>query len=161
MVESGHDEEDGVGAGDDGFVNLKLVNHEVLSEKRAGGLFRDAAEVGEGALEKLLVGEDGHAGGSAIDVGFGLFDRVEVGIDDAGGGRGFFDFGNDAQLVGAAVEGGAEAPEVIALQGSGFEVGSTREEEVYLGLFVGDDFSELIHGGGREKVLWQRERQVE
>ena len=60
----GDDEEDGVGTGGAGFEDLEGVEDEVLAEAGelddAGGLF----EVGEGALEELLVGEDGEGGGA-------------------------------------------------------------------------------------------------
>lgn len=103
FFEGGDDEEDGVSAGDAGFVDLAFVAGEVFTEEGDGGDFRDVDEVGEVALEVFFIGEDGHAGGSAVDVSFGLAEGVEIGIDDAGGGGGFFDFGDDAELVWAAI----------------------------------------------------------
>jgi len=149
VVEAGDDEEDGVGAGDDGFVDLDLVDDEVLTQQRDGGALGDAGEVGEGALEEFFVGEDGHGAGATVDVHAGLFEGIEVGVDDAGGGGGLFDFGDDAELVGTAVEGGAEAAELVALEGGGAEFRGAGEEGFHLGAFVGDDFGEFVHGAGR------------
>ena len=150
VVEAGDDEEDGIGAGDDGFVDLDFMDHEVFAEKRDGGALGDLGEVGEGALEEFFVGEDGHAAGAAVDVHAGLFEGIEVWIDDAGGGGGFFDFSDDTELVRTAVEGAAEATEIVSIQGGGPEFRSDGEEGFHLGALVGDDFSKFVHGSAGE-----------
>ena len=105
VIERGDDEEDGIGTRDAGFVDLTFVNGEVFSQKRNGRKAGDVHEVGKVSLEVFFVGENGHAAGSSVDVALGLADGIEIRIDDAGGRGGFFDFGNDTKLVGAAIEG--------------------------------------------------------
>ena len=61
VVEAGDDEQDGVGAGDDAFVDLEFVEDEVLAQERELDLLADLAQVGEVALEIFLVGEDAEA----------------------------------------------------------------------------------------------------
>jgi len=84
--ESGDDEEDGVGAMDAGFEELKLVDDEVFAQ--AGNLhrLRGEFEIAQRALEELLVGEDREAGGSGGFEFGGERGDVEVGANQALGG---------------------------------------------------------------------------
>ena len=113
--------------------------------QRDGRKSGDVHEVGEVPLEIFFVGENGHAGGSAFDVALGLADGIKIGIDDAGGGGGFFDLGNDAKLVGSAVEGSPETTEVISHQGGGPEFFGEGNEGFDLLFLIGDDFVQLVH----------------
>ena len=145
VIESGDDEKNGIGTGDTGFVNLALVNGEILAEKRDGRNPGNLHEVGEVALEIFLVREDRHASGSAVDVALCLADGIKVGIDDAGGRRGFFDLGDDSESVRAEIESRAESPKVIAHQGGSAEFFGQGNERFDLLLFVSDDFVQLVH----------------
>ncbi len=53
----GNDEEDGVGAGDDGFGDLGFVDDEIFSENGEVHFFADRFEVAQVAFEILFVGE--------------------------------------------------------------------------------------------------------
>lgn len=76
-VEALADEEDGVGAGGAGFVDLVLVEDEVFAEDgECGGVF-DALDVGEVSGEEAFVGEAGDGGGAGVLVGGGDGGGVE------------------------------------------------------------------------------------
>ncbi len=81
--EGGDDEENGVGAGGAGLEDLKGVEDEVLAQTGnlddAGGL----VQVGERALEELLVGEDGESGGPGGLKGAGERRGVKVAANQA------------------------------------------------------------------------------
>ena len=145
VIQRGDDEEDGIGSGYAGFVDLAFVDGEVFAQERDGGDFRDLDEVGKVPLKVFFVGQDGHAGGAAVDISLGLTDVIEVGIDDAGGGRGFFDFGNDAELVGSSVEGRSESSELIAHQGGSPQFPGEGNEGLNLLFLKGDNFIQLVH----------------
>ena len=154
MSQGGHDEEDGIGSSDHGFVNLDFVHDEVFPQEGDAGFGPDAGEVAEVALEILLVGEDGDGVGPAVVVALGHDHGVEVLKDDADAGGGFFDFGDHGEFVRAEVEGTEERPEIIALEGGEAEGFGTGAEVFHFETFGGDDFVEFVHGerkraGGR------------
>lgn len=101
-------------------------------------------------MEKLGIGEDGHGTRAAVEVAFGLASGIEIGIDGAGGGGGFFDLGDDSELVGAAVEGGAEASEIVAKKSGGAEFFGGGDEGFDFLFFEGNDFVEFVHACGEE-----------
>ena len=94
-------------------------------------------------------------------VRFRVADRIEIRIDQADGWRGFFHFRDDAEAAQPAVQGGAEAAEVIALQGGGAQHGSPRHQRFDFLAFVGDDFRELVRHGWREKKGRSRAKDTE
>ena len=58
--------------------------------------------------------------------------------------------GDDAEPAGSAVDRGAEAAEVVALEGAGAEQCGTRHEGGDFEVFGGDDFGELVgHACGK------------
>ena len=93
--EGGDDEQDGVGSGGAGFEHLEGIDHEVLAQ--AGNLDRGRGdlEVGEGALEELLVGEDREGGGAGGLERAGQGGGLEGLADEALGGRGLLELGDD------------------------------------------------------------------
>lgn len=154
IVEDGDDEEDGVGAPLDGLEDLAFVDDEVLAQEGQGDGGADLAEVIEGPLEEGLVGEDGQAAGAGFLVGLGDADGVEVGADDAGGGGGLLDLGDEGDLAGAGVlEGGEEVAGFAALEDGVAEVPGGEGpagQAGHLGAFPGDDGVEDVgHGGGQ------------
>lgn len=165
VVENGGDEEDGVGAPLDGFGDLSFVDDEVLAEEGEGDGGSDLAEVGEGALEEFFVGEHRETVGAGGFVIAGDGDGIEVGSDDAGGGGGFFDFGDEADSAAAGVgEGGGEVAgtEGVAALDEGAEVlrgGWLGGEERDLALFLFDDGVEdghALEAGGEGGVNLRR-----
>jgi hypothetical protein len=152
VIESGDDEQDGVRAGDDRFVDLQGMDGEVLAQQWGLGDAGDGGEVGERALEVALVGQHREAACAAIEVALGLAERVEIGIDDADGGRGLFDLGDDPEAAGSAVEGGAEAAEVVALEGGGAEMLRAGQQGLDFEMLGGDDLGEFVgHGACRNQ----------
>jgi hypothetical protein len=150
LIEGGDDEEDGVGSGDDGFVDLGFVDDEIFPEDGdIDGLF-DLGEEGEVALKVFFVGEDGDGAGAGVGVGFGDEDGIEAGGDGAGRGGGLFDFGDDVEgfFRVFAFEGVEEGAEVIAFGGGESKFLGEGEEGFDFGAFVGDDFVEFVHGDG-------------
>lgn len=99
LLEGGDDEQDCIGAGDDGFVDLDFVQDEILAQDWEPDLGADLGEVREAAVEELLVGEHGDGVGAGLFVGARHGDGIEVGRDDARGGAGFFHLGDEAQAT--------------------------------------------------------------
>ena len=83
-----------VGPGQARFVDLILVDDEVLPQQRQINRIADHLQVFQLALEEGFVGEDAECVGAGGSVGFGDGDRVEVGADYAGAGAGLLDLGN-------------------------------------------------------------------
>ena len=86
LVESGDDEEDGIGSGDDGFEDLGLVDDEIFAQARDVELFADEREVFETALEVLFVCEDGDGAGTGFLIAPSDGQGIKVRCDGADGG---------------------------------------------------------------------------
>ena len=115
--QNGDDEEDGVRAPFDGFENLAFVDDEILAEQGQLDGGADLAEIIERALEELLVREDGEAARAGGLVFARDADGVEIRADDAGGGRGFLHFGDQADTAGArSLERGEEVAAFAVLE---------------------------------------------
>jgi hypothetical protein len=97
-----------------GFGDLGVDDGEVFAQDGDGNDGTRGLEVGQAALEKLLVGEDGEGGGASGGVGPGNCDRLEVGGEDSFAGGGLLDFGDDRRLL--RDQGGAK----IAVIGARF-----------------------------------------
>ena len=97
--QNGDDEQDGVRAPFDGFENLALINDEILAQQRQFHGGANLAEIIERALEKFLVRQNGQAACARRLVFFGDADGIEILANDAGGRRGFFDFGNQGDAL--------------------------------------------------------------
>ena len=108
--ERGGDEQNGVGAMGAGFDDLVLVDHEVLAQAGQRRGSRGQLEVAQAALKVGLVGEHGKRGSSAGAIAAGEPGRVEVGADQAFGGGGFLDFGDDRGAGGGLAAQGAAQP---------------------------------------------------
>ena len=105
---NGRDEQDGIGAVRRRFGDLDFVEDEVLAQHRQRGRRARRAQVGQAALEELLVGEHGERRGAALFIIPGDGRRVEI-VDQQALARGsFLDLGDDGGVVRA--QRGAEIP---------------------------------------------------
>jgi hypothetical protein len=77
LVERRDDQQHPGGAGRACLPDLVWVDDEVLAQRRDTER-RDVGEVGQRALEPVGLGEHGHGGSAAVDVGAGELRRVEV-----------------------------------------------------------------------------------
>src|SRR5438105_7782950 len=93
--EAGGDEQDAVSAPDARFRYLIGLDHEILAQRGQHGRCASRLEMLLGALKKLFVREDGHAGGAGAFVT--LCDRsgIEVGTQHAFRRARLLDLGND------------------------------------------------------------------
>src|SRR5438128_2949669 len=96
-IESSNEQEHGVRQVCPRLVELQLVHHELLVERRQRHLLADRAQVVETALEELPVRQDGERSGAVLVIGLGDLEGVEVLAEDSPAGRGLFDFGNQAR----------------------------------------------------------------
>src|SRR5882672_2388085 len=99
LVEDADDEQGGVGQHDARLVELVLVDDEVLAEDGEASGIADGAEVVDGALEELLVGEDGDGARAALAVGDRLLRRAEIRLEDALHGGRALELGDDRHRV--------------------------------------------------------------
>ena len=148
VIEDGDDEEDGVGTPFDGFEDLAFVDDEVFAEEREGDGGADRAEVIEGALEIFFIREDGEAAGTGGLVFGGDTYGVKVGTDDAGGGGGFLDLGDEADVADAGMaEGGEEVAAFAMLEEGVTQIAGGEAalgEEGDLAFFLFNDFVEDV-----------------
>ncbi len=143
--EGGNDEQDGIGGGGAGFEDLEGVDHEILAQAGDGGRGGGDFEVGEGALEELLVGEHGERGGTAGGERTRQGGGLEGLANESLGGGGLFEFGDNGGPGGGgllALEGGGKATRGVGL-------GFALERGVVGGALA------LLHdeGGLRENLL--------
>lgn len=123
LVEGLGDEQDRVGPGSAGLIDLVLVDDEILAEDGELDGGPDGGEIFQFALEEFFVGQDADRIGAASLVGPGDLDGVEVGADEARRRRGLFDLGDDVEAAAAALGDGAV--EVAAL-GQALAAGAER-----------------------------------
>lgn len=120
IVERRHDQQDEVGAGSPGLVDLVGVDDEVLAQQRGVDRGADGAQIGQAAAETPFFGEDADGAGTTTCVGPGQ-DR---GVGDVGqlalAGAATLDLGDHAD------PGGAEVRHRIARGGSGSRCLSDR-----------------------------------
>src|SRR5580658_6082987 len=74
-----------------------------------------------GALEEFLVGQYRQAGGATVAIGAGQRSRVEIRTDQATGGRGFLDLGDQSVFAAdrRVLQRGAETAGSVASRGDG------------------------------------------
>ena len=141
LFEGGDDEQDGVGAAGAGLEELEVVEDEVFAEAGDGDGLGGKLQISQRALEEGLVGEDGERGGAGGFEFGGERGDVEVGADEAFGGRGFLELGDDGGAgLGDSAQVFAEAAGVMAL-GCGRHFAETGRG------FVGSDTGA---GGGQD-----------
>ena len=92
-----HDDQDGIGTPGAGFVDLVGFEHEILAQRRQPRRRAGAGQVFRRALEGRAVGQHREAGGAAAFVGRGQCRRVEILADQALGGTGLLDLGDEAE----------------------------------------------------------------
>lgn len=111
--ERANDDQNGAGAGLAGLEHLDRMHHEILAQTGEGGRVAveeagDSGEIGEGAAEIFIVGEDGERAGPGDAVAVRLVGRGDGGGDGAGGGRAALDLGDDGELAVGGAQGGAK-----------------------------------------------------
>ncbi len=146
------DEEDGVGAGGFGFVDLVGVDDEVFAEDGKGDGGLDLGDVFEFSVKVLFIGENGESIGAGGVIGLRDGDGVEVFDEGAGGRRGFFDFRDDVdEAIGLFGEGGEEVAWGGGVGGALLEFGEGDGGfgGGDLGLFCLDDLLQDIGDGHR------------
>ena len=142
-----HDEEDGIGAGHHGFVDLGLVHDEVLAQHRDVHRLADAGHEVEVAVEEAFVGQHRDRAGPGGRIAHRLRDRVDARRDHPGRGRGPLDLGDQAQSERRVPRQGAvQRAEAGTAGGGGAQFVGARHHRGDLGALVGDDFSQFVHG---------------
>ena len=148
LFERGDDEQHGVRASDRCLVKLDLVNDEILAQTRERRFLPDAREVAEMALEKLFVRQ--HR--DAIRAGRFVLPRdhhgIEVRCDHARARRCFFYFGDEPEMLGAAIEPPREAAKFVTIQCRGTQQFDLRKQARDFLRFDIEDFFEAIRRHG-------------
>ncbi len=121
VVEDLGDEQDAVGSGHAGFHDLVFVDQEIFTEQREDDGGADAGEIGQVALEVRDVGENRETGRTVCLIGASDRDGVEIGANEAGGGAGFLDLGDESDGAGAG-ERGAKGTRRRGLNGLGLQL---------------------------------------
>src|SRR5438128_2183128 len=94
LAQNGGNEQDGVRSPLDRFKNLPLIDDEILAQQRKFYRCANLFQMLEGALKKLLVGENGKATGAGGFVGARNTYGIEISANDAGRRRGLFHLGD-------------------------------------------------------------------
>lgn len=144
VVQGGNDEQNRIGASDGGFEDLRFVDGEILPQTGQPDGLPDLRQVGEVPLEKQLVGEHRDRVCSGRFVRRGNRHWIKVRGDDAGARGSLFDLGNQAELVGSAIEGGRKPAQVISQQRRLTQVLEARQQF--------RDFALLLFNDGRKAV---------
>lgn len=149
--QDGRDQQDRVRAARPGHVELVGLHHKLLAQEGARDPRRpDQLEVLERPLEELAVREDRQARGPPRFVGLGDPYRVEVRLDDALGGGGLLDLGDEAGLAELLLMGDDGADKVP-------KNGRWKTEERFAGIQVSGPFH---RGLFREERLLTAKRGV-
>lgn len=117
------DDQDGVGADRAGFEALPRVDHEVFADDRQGAGGAGFDQVILMALEVGRVGEHREARGTSSLIGGGVGGGREIGADQAFGGAGLLDLGDEREGgCGLGAQGGFEAARGCLFARAGGEV---------------------------------------
>jgi hypothetical protein len=99
IVERRHNQEETIRIVGTGFPNLPGIKDKILAQSGEGHFLACIAKILERAAEEFTFRENGKRGGAGGFQGFGKGRRVEGIANDAAGGRGRLEFGDDVESV--------------------------------------------------------------
>lgn len=99
IFERTHNQQNAIGARQSRFDDLDFIDDEILAQTRFPRYLARRYEMFQIAQKPLRLGQNRQTIGERIAINRRLPRRIEIGRDDASGGRGFFDFGDETKAI--------------------------------------------------------------
>ena len=147
IIERRNNEQNRIGTGDRRLVDLHFVNREILAQQRRVGKPRNLREITQRPLEVFFIGQNRKARRSTVEISPRLSHGIEIRINEPDRWRGLLHLRNDPEARRPAIDRGAEAPKVVALQRGTAQMGGPRHQGLDFKALGGDNLCKLVGHG--------------